>query len=172
VRSITRYLLPALLWAALANIPHFAIGQTRPSSTQDTLPHGPATSALKLVASIEHEGYVAGDQVMLDVFVENPRKSAEYFWSFLPENDFTFTLHNAEGKLVPWTRLGEEVQLPGSLAGGSQGPAIVEPGMAVCYRFRLDELFDLTVEGAYSATVSLNVNNGHAHTFPGGNLGD
>jgi len=65
-------------------------------------------------------------------------------------------IRDSKGNAVPWTRLGaaDQVLFQG---GGGSGDFTVHPMTSSCYRLRLDELADLTQEGSYTASVSIQI---------------
>jgi hypothetical protein len=150
----------ALSGIVLIPMPIFAAAQTVVPATQPAQQHGLRSQDVRLTAIMPSTEIPAGNPVLLDVLIENFGDEARVPLITVPANDFRIALHDSNGQAVAWSRAGTELQVknaPGQY-GGSSGPI---PAKAISrYRLQLDLLADLTIPGAYSVSVSLDVGSG------------
>ena len=113
---------------------------------------------MAIVASVAQES-LAGANVNLDIKVKNNSKEDVEFFAKGKYWDFDLKLSDSKGQSVPLTRFGKIVY------GGSrrEGSGLIEtlaPGKEMKDTLNVSRVFDLTMEGEYTLTVSLKVAKG------------
>lgn len=104
--------------------------------------------------------YHTGEEVASTFSLKNNGKSDLFYGHTTDYNDFRVTIHDSQGKLVPFTRFGEE-----ELSGTGEGQIVkkyfvkkLAPGETLQHSYNLERLFDLTVAGKYKVSVSIEIN--------------
>ncbi|MGA2232294.1 MAG: hypothetical protein ABSH22_15460 [Tepidisphaeraceae bacterium] len=123
-------------------------------STQPDSPGGATVANLRLTAAMEEKVTQVGDPVILDLTLANLTDQTRRVMPLHVEHEFVIAIRDSDGRTVPWTRLGRELQEgnPGD-TGTSMGP--LPPASAWRYRLRLDDLADLSEEDGYTVSVSI-----------------
>lgn len=101
----------------------------------------------------------AGEAFACIVSLKNNDKNDLFYGHTTDYRDFKITVYDSQGKVVPFTRFGEE-----ELGGDENRPdekyivKTVAPGAVLQRRYNLSSLFDLTVAGKYTVVVSMKLN--------------
>ncbi len=116
---------------------------------------GAITNGFQLSLQLGKHEYRLGDPIIATIFLKNVRKTPATLAAFGPTTDIKISVTYGDGKPVPRTRYGIEVDKSQEITAST--PIVIESGKQFGYKIEVHTIFDMTAEGDYLITAKRQV---------------